>query len=622
MVSLRPVDISLSQLYGRVAARGGDAAKVEKQELEDSTPQVETTSADADGSGEVTLEEFTAFTQAQATPLTITDSEGKTYQISVNPDGTTQVAEVMEEENAEDTQSAEDLAPAATASAASPENGADETRAIIEQVLASLRAAKANIRKQIDEIEKKNREEQAELEKIAARKAVQRKLEQAEAALAALEARLNALINVSPQQRALILTKLQSLQQATQTLETLSAPEQIDAQIQIIEDLTVEIEKNLDEEEVKNLAQVFGEDLSVYILDPKKALDDGVINAEDLTDTGKAVLQRYFSAQITFGELQDLAEKGLEDSRLKFANLLGLDSATDASNKAYDELLAAARAGELDADRWNEIMEENGFKAFSMNSNSFAALLLGEGDSVWVDETVSGTLNLDRAMVRIHMTMVSMGGTDRLADTFMTYAGNTNFFFIDFQRQGRVFLEALGLDSGMSIEDRMAGLLADAEGGLKEILDQLYGRRFGEDIPEEFLTEAAQKRFRHMSAPEQWDTVVALLLNRVFSSIQVPREGKTDREIFEEESRIFEDILTEIQDIPTEVFESVISGPEDLIEQAPRLEAYMHEVQWTIFRGESQTINYEAILDGRVIDHPDPTVIPQEASQTTVAEVR
>jgi hypothetical protein len=124
-----------------------------------------------------------------------------------------------------------------------------------------------------------------------------------------------------------------------------------------------------------------------------------------------------------------------------------------------------------------------------------------------------------------------------------------------------------------------------------------------------------------MSAGEQWDMVVSLLLNRVFSSIQVPREGKTDREIFEEESRIFEKILTKIQDIPADVFEGVMfSGSENLMKQEPVLDAYIHEVQWTIIQGQSQTINYEAILDGRVIDHPDPTVIPETTGQTIAEE--
>lgn len=634
MVSLRPVDISPSQLYGRVAARSGNASAVEPQELDEASPSIDENTAQtiAGEDGVVSEQELTTFIQGQNAPVVFqyTDEAGvaHTYQVTVNAEGQATIEEVVEEEEAEESQTTEDLAPTSTSAPASAENGSDETRAIIEQVLASLRAAKANIRKQIEEIERQNQEEQAELEKIEARRAAQRKLEQAEAAMTQLEARLNALINVSPQQRALVLAKLQALSEAVKTLETLSAglaegtvtPEQIEEQSQIIDGLTTEIENKLDEEEVKILTQIFGEDLSTYVRDPKKALDDGVINADELTNIGKAVLRRYLSAQVTFGELQTLAEKGLPNSQLKFALLLGLEEISDASEKAYDELLTAARAGELDYDRWNEIMEENGFKAFTVNSDSFAALFLGEHDSIFTDETVSGTINLDRAMQRIHMTMVAMGGPDRLADTFMTYAGNKNFFFIDFQRQGRVFLEALGalgLDQTVSVKERMEWIMAQTEDGLKEIIDQLYGRRGKVELPEEILSEA-QKRFRAMSAGEKWDTVVSLLLNRVFSSIQVPREGLTDREIFEEESHIFEDILTEVQDIPAEDLEDVLRNPENLRERAPILDAYIHEVQWTIIFKESQTINYEAILDGRIIDHPDPAILDSPEDQATV----
>jgi vacuolar-type H+-ATPase subunit E/Vma4 len=597
---------------------------------------------DADSDGQITEYEFSHY----AAPVTVS-SGGKVYQISVNPNGTTQVQEVVpdEPEAAEETP-AEELAP----TPGTVEDPADrESREILNTLIASLQAARANLRRKIQEsIEKSEDEARTEEERAVERRAAE-KLQEADDRLAAMEARIAAMPGLSPQQRAAILDQLKVLRTEVQNLETLTAgledgtytTEEVRAQIGVVEEQVTVIDDQLDRVENELLTGVFGENVSRYVIDPQHALDDGVITADELTDDGKAVLARYLAdiaaGGIEFGELQTLRDGGVsfatDRARREFAQMQGLEASTDNnSERAFNLLMEAAQAGKLDCDRWNEIMDECGFgKTYHMTDEAFEACFFGEKGG----DEVSGTMVLMRGLHRTYTHMLTLCdasnpnyATSQISQTFRAYIKKEDFVFIDFQRQGEAMRFMLVqayrddtniADANPTDEQLRDWLLATAyvKGDLKEILLALYG-------PSEYTTEQLENilkndpqnqrvrdllSFRHLSPEQQLEALTPYMLYRVFEGIQIDGEDMTDAEIGQEHLRTYERVLTAVQDEADggEINDGAVEGSGVLL-------AYTNEAYTLLITGSRNNIDYQAVLDG----NPNPIAYEEDGQAVHV----
>ncbi|MBI5699546.1 hypothetical protein HZC35_04445 [Candidatus Saganbacteria bacterium] len=632
---LKPVEIPLSQIYRGVASRGGASAEtIDTEEEKTNLPQGMDSSADSPGT--ITEAEFTGYFVAGAAPVTVQTQDGKTYQISVNPDGTTQVQEEVQDEESPD------LTPA-LAGAETEDDAA--TREALENYLRTVRDLRAKVKEAIDRSDK----ELDEIEQIAEKKHLEKVRERIEAALARLEARLVHAAGLSDADRAAIEAQIDNLNAILASLEDLASglengtisPEAVEAKLdQEIEVQLAGLEKNLNDEEIGILVAVFGVNYSEYVTNPETALEDGVLTAADLTETGKEVAAVYLGdlnsdQEISFGDLQALRD-GVEgnyaptQAREEFAQFLGLGSPTIESNLAFKEILEAARAGTLDADRWNEILDENGFAAedsddtYHITDDAFEASFFAEKGG----DKVSGAIDLYRGLHRTYLNIVMRWGMQQIGDAFQVYIKENDFVFVDFELQSRVlysiFAEAYSqahdgtmptakdLIDWLLSSDAAVGLMNISNDGLKEAILELSGRRsfYGTvvDIPESELT-AEQKRFQALMNEESpdynpqlaWGMVVPLALNRIFNSIRAT--GDSEPEMYRNQMRIFEKLMTAIQ----EGGESVLS-------------AYENEVLIVLIYGGRDNIDYQAILDGE----PNPLeefVLPGEEGTPVTAGV-
>ena len=618
-MTLRPVEnTSIPQIY-RGLSRGTTTVSTTDDE-QNSTPLP--AGMDADSSGEVAEAEFTGYFTAGRAPVTVR-SDGHTYQISVNPDGTTQIQEVVPDEG-EPEAAEEDLAPTPGA----VEDPADrETREILNALIASLQAARANLQRKVQEsIERSEDEARTEEERAVERRAAE-KLQEADDRLAAMEASIAAMPNLSPQQRAAVLEQLLALRTAVHNLETLTAGledgtatlKEVKTQIGVVEEQVTTIEDQLDRVENELLTGVFGENVSRYVIDPQHALDDGVITADELTDDGKAVLTRYLAdiaaGGIEFGELQTLRDGGegfaTDRAQREFAQMLGLEEPTDNSERAFTLIMDAAEAGKLDCDRWNEIMDECGFKPYHMTDEAFEACFFGEKGG----DEVSGTMVLMRGLHRTYTHMLTLCdasnpnyATSQISQTFQAYIKKDDFVFIDFQRQGEamrfVLVQAYRDDTGTSDANPTDEQLRDwllatdyVQGDLKEILIALYGPR---DIPETYLSDS-QRRFRAMTATQQLESLMPYMLYRVFEGIQIDGEDMTDAERAQEQLRTYERVLTAVQDAADggEINDGAVEGSAVLL-------AYTNEAYTLLITGNRGNIDHQAVLSG------NPNPIAQE----------
>jgi len=623
-MSLTPVEnAQIPQIY-RGLPHGATTTSTDDDEP-GSTPLPQ--AMDADSDGQITEYEFSHY----AAPVTVS-SGGKVYQISVNPNGTTQVQEVVpdEPEAAEETP-AEELAP----TPGTVEDPADrESREILNTLIASLQAARANLRRKIQEsIEKSEDEARTEEERAVERRAAE-KLQEADDRLAAMEARIAAMPGLSPQQRAAILDQLKVLRTEVQNLETLTAgledgtytTEEVRAQIGVVEEQVTAVEDQLDRVENELLTGVFGENVARYVIDPQHALDDGAITEDELTDDGKAVLARYLAdiaaGGIEFGELQALRDGGegfaTDRARREFAQMQGLEASTDNnSERAFNLLMEAAQAGKLDCDRWNEIMDECGFgKTYHMTDEAFEACFFGEKGG----DEVSGTLNLVRGLHRTYTHMLTLCdasnpnyATSQISQTFRAYIKKEDFVFIDFQRQGeamrvvlvQAYRDNIGpSDATPTDEELMAWLLATdyVKGDLKEILGMLFGRTEYGDTPEQFLSDD-QRRFRAMTATQQLESLTPYMLYRVFEGIQIDGEDMTDAEIGQEHLRTYERVLTAVQD---EADGGEIN--DGAVEKSAVLHAYTNELYTLLITGNRDNIDHQAVLEG----NPNPLAYEED----------
>lgn len=647
---LKPVDIPLSQIYRGVASRGGASAEtIDTEEEKTNLPQGMDSSADSPGT--ITEAEFTGYFVAGAPPVTVQTQDGKTYQISVNHDGTTQVQEEVQDEESPD------LTPA-LAGAETEDDAA--TREALELYLRTVRDLRAKVKEAIDKSEK----ELDEIEQVAERKHLEKIRERIKAALARLEARLVHTAGLSDADRAAIQAQIDNLSAILTSLEALAsglengtiAPEAVEAKLdQEIEVQLAGLEKKLNNEEIGILVAVFGANYSEYVLNPETALEDGMLTAEDFTKTGKEMAAVYLGdlnsdQEISFGDLQALRD-GVEgnyaptQARQEFAQFLGLGTPTIESNLAFKQILEAARAGTLDADRWNEILDENGFAAedsddaYHITDDAFEASFFAEKGG----DEVSGAIDLYRGLHRTYLNIVMRWGTQEIGDAFQVYIKEENFVFVDFELQSRVlysiFAEAYSqahdgtmptahdLINWLLSPDAAVGLMNISNDGLREAILDLNGRRsfYGTvyDIPENELT-AEQKRFQALMNEESpdynpqlaWGMIVPLALNQIFNSIQAT--GDSEPEMYQNQMRIFEKLMTAIQEVPQSEVEAALEGQFPSGESV--LSAYENEVLIVLIYGGRDNIDYQAILDGEP-NQLEEYVLPGEEGTPVTAGV-
>jgi hypothetical protein len=651
---LKPVDIPLSQIYRGVASRGGASAEtIDTEEERTNLPQEMDSSADSPGT--ITEAEFTGYFVAGAPPVTVQTQDGKTYQISVNSDGTL-VQEVVQEENPtapaeEETQGEQpagedlDLAPAQSELEATD----TATREALELYLRTIRAIRENVKARIAEADQRLEETERQAEKRRLAKIQER----TDAAIARLEARLLHTANLSDADRAIIEAQIQDLQALQASIDALSsgladgtvAQDEVAAKLGEIEVQLTGLENKLQDEENRFLAAVFGAKYSEYVLDRATALDDGVITMDELTETGREVVAAYLGdmdndREISFGELQALRDGGdnyfaPRQARQEFAQFLGLGVPTDESNLAFDQMLTAAREGTLDADRWNEILDENGFAAkksddtYHITDEAFEASYFAEKGG----DEVSGAIDLYRGLHRTYQNILMRWGTRDIGGAFQLYIKEKDFFFVDFERQGQVlytvFAEAYSdnHDGAIPTAQELVKWLLDPatplSDGLREALNELNGRRsfYGNnyEIPDSELTDE-QRRFQALineKSPDYnpqlaWAMMVPLAINQVFNGIQAT--GDSEQEIYLEQMRIFEDVMTTVQEIPQGDVEAAMSGTFPGGESI--FTAYAHEVRIVLIDGGRDNIDHQAVLDGTPHPLPDGHVITREEGST------
>jgi len=649
-MTLRPVEISLSQLYRGVASRGGASTEtIDTEEERTNLPQEMDSSADSPGT--ITEAEFTGYFVAGAPPVTVQTQDGKTYQISVNSDGTL-VQEVVQEENPtapaeEGTQGEQPVGDGRDLAPAQLEATDTATREALELYLRTIRAIRENVKARIAEADQRLEETERQAEKRRLAKIQER----TDAAIARLEARLLHTANLSDADRAAIEAQIQDLQALQASVDALSSgladgtvtQDEVAAKLGEIEVQLTGLENKLQDEETQLLTAAYGEHYDEYVRDPATALDDGVITKDELTETGQRVTLTYMGdldeGGISFGELQILRDGGnsfaVRQARQQFAEQLGLQAPTDESNKAFDELLVAAREGTLDADKQNEILDENGFPAedsddtYHITDDAFEASFFAERGG----DEVSGAVDFYRGINRTYQNLLIRGGTGNIAEAYKIYIKEEDFYFVDFERQGQVlyavFAEAYSEahDGAIPTTQELVKWLLDPatvlSDGLREVLNELYGRRSfagaNYDTPESELTEE-QKRFRALIDEESpdynpqlaWAMIVPLAINQVFNGIQAT--GDTEQEIYSEKMRIFEDVMTAVQEIPQGDVEAAMSGTFPGGESI--FTAYAHEVRIVLIDGGRENIDHQAVLDGTPHPLPDGDVITREEVST------